>query len=279
MRIFGPGRSWRIATGPAGAPGGLAHQRRRLGVRLVRAVAEVQPRDVHARVDHPHEHLGITRGRADRGDDLGAAIHRAGRYTASRVSPPLPVSSVARVQEHTSLPASLAATTIFRSGLRRRARWSRIDLRRAGRRTRRAPRPRSTSTTRITRSPMRRRASATAQASTTYQPSEPRPTPTSRATVDARRFGRAGGRRRREDRRPRGDRQRVRRRRGERRSRRRGAASPPPRRSRRRAARGRRCAACAGRGTRARRRRAGRAPARATPIWSSGAAPATPAVA
>ena len=60
-----------------GAARGLAHQRRRLRVRLVRAVAEVQARDVHAGLDHPHEHLGVERCGPDRGDDLGAALHRA----------------------------------------------------------------------------------------------------------------------------------------------------------------------------------------------------------
>jgi hypothetical protein len=57
------------------APGRLAHALRGLGVLLGGAMGEVQPRDVHARLDHPHEHLAIARGRSDRGDDLRAALH------------------------------------------------------------------------------------------------------------------------------------------------------------------------------------------------------------
>ena len=64
----------------AGAAGGVAHQPRGLGVLLGGAVREVQPRDVHARLDHAHEHLGVARGGADRGDDLGAA-HRTAHGT------------------------------------------------------------------------------------------------------------------------------------------------------------------------------------------------------
>ena len=75
IRSLGPGRSWRIATWRPARPGRVAHQLRGLGVLLRRAVREVQPRDVHARLDHAHEDLGIARGGADRGDDLGAA-HR-----------------------------------------------------------------------------------------------------------------------------------------------------------------------------------------------------------
>jgi len=51
-------------------PGRLAHAARGLGVVLPGAVREVQPRDVHARLDHPHKHLRVARGRADGGDDL-----------------------------------------------------------------------------------------------------------------------------------------------------------------------------------------------------------------
>ena len=85
MRSFGPGRSWRIATWPPGAAGGLAHELRGLGVLLGAAVREVQPRDVHAGVDHADEHLGVARGGADRGDDLRAAHHR--RSTVHTCSP------------------------------------------------------------------------------------------------------------------------------------------------------------------------------------------------
>ena len=59
----------------AGAARRLADPLRRLRVLLVRAVAEVQPGDVHPGFDHPHEHLAIARGGADRGDDLRAAFH------------------------------------------------------------------------------------------------------------------------------------------------------------------------------------------------------------
>ena len=62
---------------------------------------------------HPAKAIIIGAGVAG----LAAAAHVLGRSRlASRVSSPLPVSSVARVQEHTSLPASLAATTISHSG-------------------------------------------------------------------------------------------------------------------------------------------------------------------
>ena len=43
----------------AGAAGGVAHALRRLGVLGGGAVREVQPRDVHPGVDHPHERLRI----------------------------------------------------------------------------------------------------------------------------------------------------------------------------------------------------------------------------
>ena len=45
-----------------GAARRLAHALRGLGVQLGGAVGEVQPRDVHARLDHAHEDLGIARG-------------------------------------------------------------------------------------------------------------------------------------------------------------------------------------------------------------------------
>ena len=44
-----------------------------LGVDLAVPVGEVQPRDVHPRLDHPHERVRIAGGGADRGDDLRAA--------------------------------------------------------------------------------------------------------------------------------------------------------------------------------------------------------------
>ena len=64
---------------PADAAGGVAHALRGLGVLLGGAVREVQPRDVHARRDHPLERLGIPRGGADRGDDLRVATPPAER--------------------------------------------------------------------------------------------------------------------------------------------------------------------------------------------------------
>ena len=73
IRSLGPGRSWRIATGRPGPAGGVAHAADRLRVLLERPVRVVQPRDVHARLDHAHERLRLARGGADRGDDLRAA--------------------------------------------------------------------------------------------------------------------------------------------------------------------------------------------------------------
>ena len=70
----------------ARAAGGVAHLPRRLGVLVGGAVREVQPRDVHARLDHPHEHLRVARGGADRGDDLRAA-HRTAEGTRLRAAP------------------------------------------------------------------------------------------------------------------------------------------------------------------------------------------------
>ena len=128
MRIFGPGRSCRIATGRPARPAASRTSVGRLGVLLVRAVAEVQPRDVHARLDHPDEHLGIARGGADRGDDLRAALHR-GVTLVHRHREPVPPDPRGRT-------------------LADRARC------RAARRTRRAPAPATTSTPRTTRSPM-----------------------------------------------------------------------------------------------------------------------------
>ena len=61
----------------AGAVGGVAHALRGLGVLLGAAVGEVQPGDVHPRVDHLDEDLGVARGGADGGDDLRAAHKRA----------------------------------------------------------------------------------------------------------------------------------------------------------------------------------------------------------
>ena len=72
---------------PAGAARGVAHELRGLGVLLVRPVAEVQAGDVHARLDHPDQRLGVAGGGADRGDDLGSARHRAQRYCARVAGP------------------------------------------------------------------------------------------------------------------------------------------------------------------------------------------------
>src|SRR5215218_5834981 len=66
----GPIRS--LAPGPAG---GLAHERRVLGVLLGGAVGEVQAGDVHPRLDHADQHLGVTRRGSDGRDDLRAAAH------------------------------------------------------------------------------------------------------------------------------------------------------------------------------------------------------------
>ena len=73
--------------GAAGAAGGLAHAAGGLGVLLGGAVREVQPRDVHPRVDHPHEGLGIPRGRADGGHDLRATRQGAPRYWPGAAPP------------------------------------------------------------------------------------------------------------------------------------------------------------------------------------------------
>ena len=75
MRSFGPGEVLQDRHGPAGAAGRVAHEARGVGVLLVRAVAEVQPGDVHPRRDHPHEDLRVVGRRADGGDDLRAALH------------------------------------------------------------------------------------------------------------------------------------------------------------------------------------------------------------
>jgi len=51
---------------------------------LERAVRQVQPRDIHARMDQRHEHFyGIT-GRADRGHDLGLSYLGFHGYTLVR---------------------------------------------------------------------------------------------------------------------------------------------------------------------------------------------------
>ena len=57
----------------AGTLGRGAHALRGLGVRLARAVGEVEPRHVHSGRDHPLERGDIARGGPDGGDDLGAA--------------------------------------------------------------------------------------------------------------------------------------------------------------------------------------------------------------
>jgi hypothetical protein len=62
-----------LAPGP---PRGLPDPLRRLRVLLRRSVREVQPGDVHPRLDHAGEHLGVARRRPDGGDDLGAAHER-----------------------------------------------------------------------------------------------------------------------------------------------------------------------------------------------------------
>ena len=73
--------------GAARAAGGLAHALRGLGMLLGVAVGEVQPRDVHARLDHPGERVGVARGGADGGDDLRATGQDAPRYSAAGADP------------------------------------------------------------------------------------------------------------------------------------------------------------------------------------------------
>ena len=63
----------------ASAAGGGAQPLEGLGVLVGRAVGEVQPGHVHARLDHRDERVGVPRGGPDRGDDLGAAAHSAGQ--------------------------------------------------------------------------------------------------------------------------------------------------------------------------------------------------------
>jgi hypothetical protein len=46
------------------------------GLLFARAVGEVQPRHVHPRLDHAGQDLGVVGGRADGGNDLGAAHRR-----------------------------------------------------------------------------------------------------------------------------------------------------------------------------------------------------------
>ncbi len=78
IRSFGPGRSWRIATWRPAADAAARMRSSVLGVQLEVAVREVEPGDVHPRVDHPREHLGLAGGGPDRGDDLRPA-HLTGR--------------------------------------------------------------------------------------------------------------------------------------------------------------------------------------------------------
>ena len=73
---LGPGQVLQQRDRAAGAAGGVADELRGLGMLLVRAVAEVQAGDVHARLDHPYERLGVPRGGPDGGDDLRTASHR-----------------------------------------------------------------------------------------------------------------------------------------------------------------------------------------------------------
>ena len=71
----------------AGAAGGVADELGGLGVLLVRAVAEVQPGDVHARLDHPYERLGV----AEAGPMVATILVRRligrSRYCAARGKP------------------------------------------------------------------------------------------------------------------------------------------------------------------------------------------------
>ena len=71
MRSFGPGEVLEDRHRPPGAARGLADPLGGLGVLLVRAVAEVQARDVHAGADQLEQDLAVPRGRPDGRNDLG----------------------------------------------------------------------------------------------------------------------------------------------------------------------------------------------------------------
>ena len=83
MRSFGPGQVLQDRHRAPGPAGGVAHAAHGLGVLLERAVRVVQPRDVHPGRTIASSVSGLARGRADGGDDLGAA-HRLGRYDRAR---------------------------------------------------------------------------------------------------------------------------------------------------------------------------------------------------
>ena len=77
MRMRGPCRSPRIATGAPQLGGHAAHGGDGARVRLVRAVREVDARHVEAGLDELADHLRRAAGRPERADDLGAREDRA----------------------------------------------------------------------------------------------------------------------------------------------------------------------------------------------------------
>ena len=62
----------------------LADQPDHLAVLGLRAVGEVQPRDVHARRDEPVEHGARAGGGADGADDLGSPHRHADQRASAR---------------------------------------------------------------------------------------------------------------------------------------------------------------------------------------------------
>ena len=82
MRIFGPHRSCRMATGRSLRFADGPHALDRGGVAFVRAVREVEPHDVDAGVEQPFEYGRLAGRRPEGGDDLGLA-HRYGQYRAA----------------------------------------------------------------------------------------------------------------------------------------------------------------------------------------------------
>ena len=74
---LGPLQVEEQAQRPPGAPGRRAHLAGAAALIVGRPVRAVQPRAVDARGDHPVEHTGGVRGRAERGDDLRAPFEHA----------------------------------------------------------------------------------------------------------------------------------------------------------------------------------------------------------
>ena len=74
-RTFGPGRSASTATTDPVRSARLTHGAQPGDVLVERAVAEVEPHDVDAGLQHRVEHLGRVAGRAERGHDLRSSVH------------------------------------------------------------------------------------------------------------------------------------------------------------------------------------------------------------